>query len=109
MGGLRGLGPELLGEAAGLGRRRCPAELAARWPGTVFHDACGAIMSVAIQTTPKLRMETPKPLLTTNLVPGEGWSEYSVTPDGQRFLVMEPSRQFFTLLQHWLPPSTASR
>jgi hypothetical protein len=35
-------------------------------------------------------------LFTTNLVTTAGWSEHSVTPDGERFLVMESSRHFFT-------------
>jgi hypothetical protein len=32
-----------------------------------------------------------------------------VTPDGQRFLIKEPVRQFFTLLQNWLRPQSESR
>jgi eukaryotic-like serine/threonine-protein kinase len=63
----------------------------------------GQVMSVPVRTTPRLEIDTPKALFTTNLVPTPGWSEYSVTPDGQRFLVMESSRHFFTVLQHWLP------
>ena len=69
----------------------------------------GAIMSVAIRTTPTLEPDTPKPLFTTNLVPSSGWSQYAVSPDGQRFLVMESSRQFFTVLQHSLPGRTEPR
>ena len=68
-----------------------------------FMTLGGQVMSVAIRTSPTLEIDTPKPLFTTNLVPSEGWSQYSVTPDGQRFLVMESSRQFFTVLQHSLP------
>jgi eukaryotic-like serine/threonine-protein kinase len=63
----------------------------------------GRVMSVAIRTTPRLEIDTPNALFTTNLVPAPGWPEYAVSPDGQRFLVMESSRQFFTVLQHWLP------
>ena len=67
----------------------------------------GHIMSAAIRTTAKLEVDSPKTLFTTNLVPTPGWSQYSVSPDGQRFLVMESSRQFFTVLQHWLPARAA--
>jgi eukaryotic-like serine/threonine-protein kinase len=63
----------------------------------------GQVMSVTIRTRPTLEIETPQPLFTANLLPTLGWPQYSVTPDGQRFLVMESSRQFFTVLQHWLP------
>ena len=68
-----------------------------------FMTLGGQVMSVAIRTIPTLEIDTPKPLFTTNLVPTWGWSQYSVTPDGQRFLVMESFRQFFTVLQHSLP------
>jgi hypothetical protein len=56
----------------------------------------GQVMTVAIKTTRRLEIETPTALFAANLVPTPGWSQYSVTPDGQRFLVMESSRQFFT-------------
>ena len=69
----------------------------------------GEMMSVAISTAPTLRIDTPKRLFTTNLVPTPGWSQYSVTPDGQRFLVMESSRQFFTVLQNWLPAKAVTQ
>jgi eukaryotic-like serine/threonine-protein kinase len=69
----------------------------------------GEMMSVAISTVPTLRIDTPKRLFTTNLVPTPGWSQYSVTPDGQRFLVMESTRQFFTVLQHWLPAKAGTQ
>jgi Tol biopolymer transport system component len=67
----------------------------------------GHIMSAPIRTIPRLETDTPGALFMTNLVPTPGWSQYSVTPDGQRFLVMEPSRQFFTVLQNWLPARAA--
>jgi serine/threonine protein kinase len=63
----------------------------------------GTLMSATIRTAPELQADTPKPLFKTNLVPAEGWSQYAVTPDGQRFLVKDPGRQFFTVLQNWLP------
>jgi dipeptidyl aminopeptidase/acylaminoacyl peptidase len=63
----------------------------------------GTLMSVGIRTGPAFEADTPKPLFRTNLVPADGWAQYSVTPDGQRFLVKEPGRQFFTVLQNWLP------
>jgi dipeptidyl aminopeptidase/acylaminoacyl peptidase len=63
----------------------------------------GHVMSVPIRTTPRLETDTPKALFITNLVPEPGWSQFAVSPDGQRFLIMESSRQFFTVLQHWLP------
>jgi len=63
----------------------------------------GTVMSVGIRTAPAFEAETPKPLFKTNLIPADGWQQYSVTPDGQRFLVKEPVRQFFTVLQNWLP------
>jgi eukaryotic-like serine/threonine-protein kinase len=69
----------------------------------------GEMMSVAVRTVPTLQIDTPKSLFTTNLVPTPGWSQYSVTPDGQRFLVMESSRQFFTVLQHWLPAKAGTQ
>jgi eukaryotic-like serine/threonine-protein kinase len=68
-----------------------------------FMTPGGQVMSVTIRTSPTLEIDTPKSLFTTNLVPTHGWSQYSVTPDGQRFLVMESSRQFFTVLQHSFP------
>ena len=69
----------------------------------------GSIMSVAIRTVPELATETPTTLFATNLVPTPGWSQYAVSPDGQRFLVMESSRQFFTLLQHRLSARAESQ
>jgi eukaryotic-like serine/threonine-protein kinase len=69
----------------------------------------GDMMSVVIRTVPRLETDTPKALFTTNLVPTPAWPQYAVTPDGQRFLVMEPSRQFFTVLHHWLPRNTRSQ
>jgi dipeptidyl aminopeptidase/acylaminoacyl peptidase len=69
----------------------------------------GEMMSAAIRTVPGLKIDTPKALFTTNLVPTPGWSQYSVTPDGQRFLIMESSRQFFTVLQNWLPAKAVTQ
>ena len=69
----------------------------------------GTVMSVGVRFDPDFHAETPKPLFKTNLVPSDGWAQDAVTPDGQRFLVREPVRQFFTVLQNWLPPDQRNR
>jgi hypothetical protein len=63
----------------------------------------GTVMSVSIKTSPAFVAGSPQALFKTNLIPADGWQQYSVTPDGQRFLVKDPVRQFFTVLQNWLP------
>jgi eukaryotic-like serine/threonine-protein kinase len=69
----------------------------------------GTLMTVTARTASGCEADSPKPLFKTNLVPAEGWAQYAVSPDGQRFLIKEPVRQFFTLLQNWLPAQTESR
>jgi protein kinase-like protein len=69
----------------------------------------GTLMTVTARTASGCEADSPKPLFKTNLVPAEGWGQYAVRPDGQRFLIKEPVRQFFTLLQNWLPAQTESR
>jgi Tol biopolymer transport system component len=64
----------------------------------------GTVMCALVRSTaPPFHADPARPLFRTSLVPAEGWPQYAVTPDGQRFLVKEPIRQFFTLLQNWLP------
>jgi serine/threonine protein kinase/Tol biopolymer transport system component len=69
----------------------------------------GTVMTVGLRTIPSFEADPPKSLFKTNLVPAEGWAQYAVSPDGQRFLIKEPVRQFFTLLQNWLPAQTERR
>ena len=69
----------------------------------------GTVMSVPARTGSRCEADTRRRLFKTSLVPAEGWSQYAVTPDGHRFLVMEPIRRFFTLLQNWLPAQREGR
>ena len=69
----------------------------------------GQLMTVAIgagrSVTPDAGV--PRLLFQTSLNPSPQLGEYAVTPDGQRFLIVEPlggKTQAVTLLLNWQPP-----
>ena len=52
---------------------------------------------------------TPRPLFKASRPKGDGVSQYDVTADGQRFLMVEPRqppRDAFTFLLNWIPPDS---
>jgi hypothetical protein len=69
----------------------------------VAPDSTMMVVTVAAGATPTIG--TARALFKTSLSPPElGWSEFDVTLDGQRFLILEPARarpQVFTFLVNW--------
>ncbi len=73
-----------------------------------YIDTDNRLMAVPISTENTLRLETPVPLFQATMrdVTGSGLN-YDVTPDGQRFLVMEPGSNpdaeeaTLTLVRNW--------
>ena len=52
---------------------------------------------------------TPRPLFKASRPKNDGLSQYDVTADGQRFLMVEPRqlpRDTFTFLLNWIPPDS---
>ena len=80
-----------------------------------YFDTDKQLMSVPISTENNLRLETPVPLFQSNMrdVTGDALN-YDVSPDGQRFLLMEPTPDLdareatLTLVRNW-PTFLASR
>jgi hypothetical protein len=67
----------------------------------------GKLMVVDIRTGDTVEPGVPRALFQANLTPTAGLGEYGVTPDGQRFLIAEPttrSGQSMTFLLNWTPP-----
>jgi len=52
---------------------------------------------------------TPRPLFQAARARVDGMSQYDVTPDGQRFLIVQPiqsPREAFTFLLNWISPDS---
>jgi serine/threonine protein kinase len=67
----------------------------------------GKLMAVEISTGDTVQPGVARALFQANLTPTAGLGEYGVTPDGQRFLIAEPttrSGQSMTFLLNWTPP-----
>ena len=68
-----------------------------------YLDRDGRLMAVPITTKPSFDAGTPAPLFSTGIRPGDV-SQYAVTRDGQKFLILEPERgssEQLTLLLDW--------
>jgi Tol biopolymer transport system component len=70
----------------------------------------GQLMAVEIGAGRSVTAEAgvPRPLFQTSLNPSPQLGEYAVTPDGERFLMVEPlggKTQAVTLLLNWRPPA----
>ena len=63
------------------------------------------MMSVEVRPGARPDIGTPKPLFRTRLTPVSAWDQYTVTQDGQRFIVMEPSSdappESLTIITNW--------
>ena len=58
-----------------------------------FLTADGQMMAVTVDTRNQFEVsKTPEALFETGLTPGNGWRQYAVTRDGQRFLINTPAR-----------------
>jgi hypothetical protein len=69
-------------------------------------NGAGRLMAAPIMPGPSFRVGTPVPLFDVAFVPGDANDySYSVSPDGQRVLVIQPTedatRAPFTLLLNW--------
>jgi Tol biopolymer transport system component len=69
-------------------------------------NGAGHLMAVPVDAQPQFRVGTPRPLLDAPFVPGSANEyTYSVSPDGQRILVIEPTadakRAPFTFVINW--------
>jgi Tol biopolymer transport system component len=64
----------------------------------------GSLMSVRTDGRSGFMATRPERLFTTNIVPNSGIPQYAVTPDGQRFLAVQPAegQNSFTFLINWL-------
>lgn len=65
-----------------------------------YYDRTGRrLMSVPLSIGAEIRLGKPEPLFSVDLRPTLNFSQYDVTPDGQRFLVVErPASRSVTLL-----------
>jgi serine/threonine protein kinase len=53
----------------------------------------GQMMAVTVDTRGQFEVSTtPEALFETGITPGNGWRQYAVTRDGQRFLINTPAR-----------------
>jgi serine/threonine protein kinase/Tol biopolymer transport system component len=58
-----------------------------------FLTADGQMMVVTVDTRTQFEVsKTPEALFDTGITPGNGWRQYAVTKDGQRFLINTPAR-----------------
>jgi Tol biopolymer transport system component len=69
-------------------------------------NGSGKLMAVSIELTPTVRIGTPAAIVDTAFVPNNANDyPYAVTPDGQRFLVVQPrtdqARVPITLVMNW--------
>jgi Tol biopolymer transport system component len=70
-----------------------------------YLDPRGTLMAVGLDRS-TATFGVPRPLFRTSLNPSAHVTEYGVTPDGQRFLVLEPvgnAPPAFTFLLNWRP------
>lgn len=81
-----------------------------RWRGDgkelFYLGADNMMMSVEVRSG---TFATPRPLFQAARARMDGVSQYDVTADGQRFLMVQPiqsAREAFTFLLNWLPPES---
>ena len=83
-----------------------------RWRGDdrelFFLDLEGKMMSVSVERGSLPKVGIPKKLFDTGLVPDPTVNQYAVTDDGQKFLVLEPRKDYletYSVVLNW--PATA--
>jgi hypothetical protein len=79
-----------------------------RWRGDgrelFFLDTEGKMMSVSVERGSPPKVGVPKKLFDTGLVPDPTINQYAVTPDGLKFLVLEPRKGFlenYSVVLNW--------
>ena len=79
-----------------------------RWRGDgrelFFIDLQGKMMSVPVQRGLPPNIGVPRKLFDTGLVPDPTVNQYAVTPDGLKFLVLEPRKGFlenYSVILNW--------
>jgi hypothetical protein len=79
-----------------------------RWRGDgrelFFIDLQGKMMSVPLRGGLPSNIDVPRKLFDTGLVPDPTVKQYAVTPDGLRFLVLEPRKGFlenYSVVLNW--------
>ncbi len=79
-----------------------------RWRGDsrelFFLDLEGNMMSAIVQRGTPPRIDTPRKLFSTGLVPDPTVNQYAVTEDGLKFLVLEPRKGFletYSVVLNW--------
>jgi Tol biopolymer transport system component len=68
------------------------------------------MLAVVVQTEPSLRVGPPRTLFEGHFREGNFWSDYDVTPDGKRFLMVElvtPPQPRINVVQGWISALTA--
>ena len=79
-----------------------------RWRGDgrelFFLDLEGKLMSASVERGSPARIGVPRRLFDTGLIPDPTINQYAVTPDGRKFLVLEPRRGFsesYSVILNW--------
>ena len=79
-----------------------------RWRGDgrelFFIDLQGKMMSLTVQRGSPPNIGVPRKLFDTGLIPDPTVNQYAVTPDGQKFLVLEPRKGFletYSVVLNW--------
>ena len=79
-----------------------------RWRGDgrelFFLDLNGKMMSAGVERGLPPRIGLPRKLFDTGLVPDPTVNQYAVTPDGRKFLVLEPRKGFsenYSVVLNW--------
>jgi len=79
-----------------------------RWRGDgrelFFLDLEGKMMSVSVERASPPKIGIPRKLFDTTLVPDPTVNQYAVTPDGRKFLVLEPRKGFlesYSVVLNW--------
>jgi Tol biopolymer transport system component len=79
-----------------------------RWRGDgrelFFLDLEGKMMSAGVERGSPPRIGVPRKLFDTGLVPDPTVNQYAVTPDGRKFLILEPRKGFsesYSVVLNW--------
>jgi len=79
-----------------------------RWRGDgrelFFLDLEGKLMSASVERGSPPQIGIPRKLFDTGLIPDPAVNQYAVTPDGRKFLVLEPRKGFsenYSVVLNW--------
>ena len=79
-----------------------------RWRGDgrelFFIDLEGKMMSAAVERGSSPKIGKPRDLFATGLIPDPTINQYAVTPDGRKFLLLEPRKGFnetYSVVLNW--------